>query len=146
MKKIISILLLTLSFCFCSQAQAQKERPDFNTILEKRCEYIAHDLNLDESKEKAFRPIYMEYCKKMAELFKPDPSKRKPKDQKTEAEVEQDIKANFARAKRIIEIKECYYTKLRKILTPKQIVRVYEIERQEQQKMNKRHHNSAGKQ
>ena len=134
-----------ISLLFCSEAQAQRERPDFNTILEKRCEYITHELNLDDSKEKAFKPIYMEYCKKMAELFKPDPNKRKPKDQKTEAEVEQDIKDNFARAKKIVCIREYYYAKFRKFLTPKQIVKIYEIERQEQQKMNKHHQHKGGK-
>ncbi len=144
MKKLFSILLLMLSLLFCSEAQAQREKPDFNTILEKRCEYITHELDLDDSKEKAFKPIYMEYSKKMAELFKPDPNKKKPKEQKTEVEVEQEIKADFARAKKIVCIRECYYAKLRKFLTPKQIVRIYEIERQEQQKI-RQNHNRGGK-
>lgn len=141
MKKLFSIILLVFSLCLCAQAQAQ----DYNTILEKRCEYIAHELNLDDSKEKAFKPIYMEYCKQMAELFKQEHGKRKPQDQKTEAEVEQDIKANFARAKKIVCIRECCYAKLRKFLTPKQIVKIYEIERKEQQKIRQNHHRGGNK-
>lgn len=146
MKKSVYMLLLMLAFCISSQAQ--KERPDFNRINEKRCEYIAHELNLDENKEKAFKPIYMEYCRKIGELFKPDPNRvRKPRDQRTDAEVEQDIKADFARAKRIVEIRECYYVKFRKILSPKQIEKIYAIEKQEQQRMHQRHHqNKANKQ
>lgn len=146
MKKYVYMLLLMLSFSICSQAQ--KERPDFKKIMEKRCEYIAHELNLDDNKEKAFKPIYMEYCRKIGELFKPDPNRvRKPKDQRTDAEVEQEIKADFARAKRIIEIRECYYAKFRKILCPKQIEKMYSIERKEQQTMHQRHNqNKANKQ
>ncbi len=146
MKKLYYILLLMLSFCVSSQAQ-QRERPDYNKILEKRCEYIAHELNLDENKEKCFKPIYMEYCRKIGELFKPDPNRvRKPKDQRTDAEVEQEIKADFARAKKIVEIRECYYAKFRKILCPKQIERIYEIERKEQKTMHQRHNNRTNKQ
>lgn len=136
------ILFILLAFTLSANAdcpQQPNKKPDFQSIVEKRFCVIAHELCLDESKANQVRPLYFEYCKKMGELLKPKGPK-KPMDQRTDAEIEQDVKANFAKAKSIVQLRETYYNKLRKLLTPKQIVKIYEIEQAEQRKF--RQHNA----
>lgn len=138
---IMKHFILFFFFAFSLSVAANEPNnggPDFKQIVEKRYEVIVHELNLDDAKAKAVRPIYMEYCQKMGELFKPHANK-KPRDQRTEAEVEAEIKADFCKAKQVISLRETYYCRLRKYLTPKQILKIYDIERKEQQMI--RQHN-----
>ena len=125
-----------LAFSLSSSAElpewpAPHGKPDFKKILDMRFGVIVHELCLDEGKANKLRPLYMEYCQKVGEIFRPQ-QKPKPKDQRTDAEVEQEIKADFTKAKKMVNLRETYYNKFRKILTPKQIEKIYDIERNEQ--------------
>lgn len=132
---LLFIILATLSITANAQNQQNnKPRPDFQSIVEKRFCVIAHELDLDEAKTKSLKPLYFEYCRKMGELFKP--GARKKSCDRTDAEIEQDIKNDFAKAKQIINLRETYYAKLRKFLTPRQIEKIYDIERSEQRKIH----------
>lgn len=132
---ILLILLAFVSLTASADCQQPRQKPDFKSIVEKRFCVIVHELELDEAKAAKLKPLYMEYCRQMGDLFKPQPNK-KPRDQRTDAEIEQDIKADFDRAKKMINLRETYYTKIRKLLTPKQIEKIYSIERDEQRKIN----------
>lgn len=139
--------ILFLFFAFSLSVSANEPLsggPDFKEIVEKRYEVIVHELCLDDAKAKAVRPIYMEYCQKMGELFKPQPNS-KPRDQRTEAEVEADIKREFCKAKQVVTLRETYYCKLRKYLTPKQILKIYDIERKEQRMIRQHNQNNRQK-
>lgn len=129
------LFFIFISFSLTADAQNQQQngrpRPDFQSIIEKRYSMIAHELELDEAKAKSLKPVYFEYCKKMGELFKPNGPRKKPYE-RTDAEIEQDIKNDFTKAKRMISLRESYYAKFRKILTPRQIEKIYNIERMEQ--------------
>ena len=50
-------------------------------------------------------------------------------------QVEQSIKAQFAHSRKAIDIREKYYGEFRKILNPRQIQRVYELEKHQSEKM-----------
>ena len=136
MKKYILFFLLTLSLSVCAES-LQKGRPDFKQIVEKRFDVIAHELDLDKNKFNALKPIYMEYCRKLGGLFKFSPEKFKNRDQRTDEEIEQDFKADFTRARKMVDIRETYYNKFRKYLTPRQIEKIYDIERREQRMFHK---------
>ena len=58
----------------------------------------------------------------------------------TDAEIEKNIKERFARSRKLIDIREKYYGVYRDFLSPKQIQRVYELEKQ----VMKRFENKAG--
>ena len=53
----------------------------------------------------------------------------KRKTERTDAETEEVIKHQFAMAKQKVEIREKYYAKFRKFLSPKQIEKIYDSER-----------------
>lgn len=140
---LIFILAFSLETYACNPGEQQQGKPDFKQIVEKRYEVIVHELNLDDHKAKVVKPIYMEYCRKCGELFKPK-GPRKPIDQCSDAEAEFIVKDNFKKSKEILVLRETYYNKLCKYLTPKQLVKIYDIERREQ-RMIREHHNKQRK-
>jgi hypothetical protein len=51
------------------------------------------------------------------------------KSEMTDAEAENVIKDRFAQSHKILDIQEKYYNQFRRILTPKQILRIYQNEK-----------------
>ena len=57
------------------------------------------------------------------------------RENKTDAEVDAIIKEQFAQSRKVLEINENYYAKFRNILSPKQVLKIYQSERDLQSKM-----------
>ena len=55
----------------------------------------------------------------------------------TEAQVEAGIKAQFAHTRKVVDIREKYYAEYRKFLNPRQIERVYELEKKQADKIKR---------
>ncbi len=47
----------------------------------------------------------------------------------TDAEIEKQIKDQFAQSRKILDVREKYYNEFRKILSPKQIMKIYQTEK-----------------
>lgn len=75
-----------------------------------------------------------EPCKQRAEGTGVKPE---PKPLLTDAEVEQQIKGRFAQSRRILDVREKYYNEFRKILSPKQIMKIYQTEQNNADKLKK---------
>ena len=81
-----------------------------------------------------FRNIYLDYNKKLHGvklLYK----KEKPNDTLTEEEIEAAIRTRFARQKEILNIRETYFHKLRTVLKPSQIQKIYDDERARKERL-----------
>ena len=63
--------------------------------------------------------------------------KPEPKPLLTDAEVEQQIKGRFVQSRRILDVREKYYNEFRKILSPKQIMKIYQTEQNNADKLKK---------
>ena len=66
-----------------------------------------------------------------------DMNPRAPRSTLTDAEVEQVIKARFAQSRKMLDIREKYYNEFRKILSPKQIAKIYQTEKSNANKFKK---------
>lgn len=55
----------------------------------------------------------------------------------TDAEIEKQIKDQFAQSRKILDIREKYYNEFRKILSPKQIAKIYQTEKSNANKFRK---------
>ena len=66
--------------------------------------------------------------------------------QLTDADIEKRILDGFTRSKKILEIRERYYKEFRSFLTPRQIEKIYSLERDGMQNLNPRNHRQVGKQ
>lgn len=146
-----------------------RECPDFE---EAQCNMIIRELALDDATTEKFRKVYNEYLKELRSTYNskldnlkcpycgrencdgtgcPGPNdeqkesyKRVGKNLPTDTEVEARIKARFAQSRKILDIREKYYKEYRKFLSPKQIQRIYTVEKRCKNKM-KRHSNNRNK-
>ena len=121
-------------------AQNGKERLHLTVdqIIQKRTEKMVQTLMLDDATSAKFIPVYSQYLKERLEC-----RNMKPKhmgtdiNTKTDAEVDKMIQDNFAQSRKILDIREKYYAKFHKILTPKQIMKIYQVEKNDVGKMKK---------
>jgi hypothetical protein len=119
-------------------AQNGKERVRLteDQIIQKRTEKMVQTLMLDDATSAKFTPIYSQYLKERLEC-----RNMKPKhmgtdiNTKTDAEVDKMIQDNFAQSHKILDIREKYYAKFHKFLTPKQIMKIYQVEKNDAGKM-----------
>ena len=139
MKNIVRIALCAIMMAVCTTAvQAQdntpsnKQRMTREQLAEAQAKHISHELALDDATCKKFIDTYIDYQK---EVWALSPRAKRPemkdgkKVEKTDAEVEKAIQERFEHSQKILSIRENYYKKYRKFLSPKQIQRVYDIEK-----------------
>jgi Spy/CpxP family protein refolding chaperone len=123
-------------------------------IVQKRTESMSRELMLDDETNAKFVPVYSQYLKdlmscrpKRPEMGKRD-GQQPQAEQKTDAEIEKMIQDRFEQSQKILDIRKSYYSKFRKILTPKQILKIYDSERDNMGKfkkeMNKRRDGQQG--
>jgi hypothetical protein len=90
---------------------------------------------LDDAETAKFKPVYTKYMEEMRAVRDMNP--RAPRSTLTDAEVEQVIKARFAQSRKMLDIREKYYNEFRKFLSPKQIQKMYNMEKRIGDKMRK---------
>ena len=79
------------------------------------------------------------YCRKQQEIWALAPQRRRQRQQGNgNDEAQADIEARFSRSEKVLAIRKKYYKEYRRFLTPKEIERVYELEKQLMQHMRQR--------
>lgn len=122
-------------------AQGKKEgkmdRKQFGQeqMQKMQCNQLINALALDDAETAKFKPVYTKYMEEMRAVRDMNP--RAPRSTLTDAEVEQVIKARFAQSRKMLDIREKYYNEFRKFLSPKQIQKMYNIEKRIGDKMRK---------
>ncbi|MGI6233518.1 MAG: hypothetical protein ACOYJF_11860 [Prevotella sp.] len=135
MKKILKTMMLVVALFTSMMAQAQQStakntqvnREDF---AQKQALNIAEQLAFDDKTTNKFVTTYSQYCKEIATMRPTRQPKRDRTETLTDKEVEQRIKARFDHSRKMLDIREKYYNEYSKFLSPKQIERVYQLERQ----------------
>jgi hypothetical protein len=132
--KINLLAVLVLVFCAMATAQDHQQRMSREQLAEKQAKHIAHELAFDETTTQKFIETY---CAYQQEVWALGP-KHKTQAENDE-EAEQAIKERFERSQQILDLREKYYEEYSKFLTQKQIQRVYELERQAMNRLEKHH-------
>ena len=133
MKNIYLILLFTSAMLsgFNTKSQNQDRFPMLRErIIQAKLREIKVNLKLDQSTFDQFRPIYLKYEKevsgidfrKMARLIRVDA------DSLSTEEADQLIINQLESAKRLISLREKYYTQFRAVISPQQIIKLYQTE------------------
>lgn len=141
MKKMISIAICAIMMAVCSTAvqaqteQSKKQRMSREQLAEAQAKHIANDLALDDATTQKFVKTFCDYQKDVWAL---GPRVQGKKTDMTDAEAEQAIKARMNRSQKILDLREKYYKEYNKFLTPKQIQRVYELEKQTMKRLGRR--------
>lgn len=146
MRKFIFSLMIafvTLStFTLYAQPQQQQQRQQKpqqhqpqqdGNFTEFQLQVLTKQLQLDASTQTKFTTLYTEYSEKI-EALQPKPQPRPDNGSEraskpTDEEVEAMILESFEMAEKSTDIKREYYYKFKKILSPQQIFKMYNIER-----------------
>ena len=147
MNKMISMMVIAIAMLFSSNntfAQSNnQQRLSREELAEKQARHIAHDLALDDA---ATQKYVATYCAYQKEVWALGPRvKRHQSENATEAEAEQANKARMEQSQKILDLREKYYKEYSKFLTPRQIQRVYELEKKSMKRLQKRAHISHHK-
>ena len=144
MKNVLKINLMTalmLTFCIMATAQDPQQRMSREQLAEKQAKHIAHELAFDEATTQQFIETYCAYQQEVWALG-PRPKAEPANDE----EAEQAIRERFERSQQILDLREKYYEEYSKFLSQQQIQRVYELERQAMNRLEKHHrHGQKGK-
>ena len=144
MKKIFRIMLTAIMMvAFSTAVSAQGDQAQDNKkkcrsqMAEAQAKQIAHELALDDATKQKFIETFCAYQKDVWALC-PNKGKHQKKTEMTDAETEQAIKDRFEHRQKILDLRQEYYKKYSKFLAPKQIQRVYELEKQAMNRLSKR--------
>ena len=111
-----------------------KQRPRTEQMVQMQSTRIANELMLDDANAAKFKDIYQSYQKDLQAVrqkFHPKKQEQSEKPQMkerkelTDQEVEERILNQMKEQKEMLNVKENYYAKFRKVLSPKQIQKVY---------------------
>ncbi len=133
MKNTVSVLIF-ISILFTG-LDGRSQNPSWAPYLMERMaraklNEIQLKLKLDQVTFDGFRPMYLKYeeeisgieFRKMAKMMKAN------SDSLSSSEAEMLVMNQLGNAKKIITLREKYYKEFRKVLSPQQIVKLYQIE------------------
>ncbi len=142
MKNLIKSLLLAVCLvASIGTLQAQKpenpqKKPRFNPeqFAQMQAKHIANEIALDDATSQRFINTFCEFQKELRALWaKP----KQNKEQLTEEETGKLLKAQFEHSQKILDVRTKYYKEYSKFLSQKQILRIYELEKQMKNRFNK---------
>lgn len=150
---VLMALFLGSQMTLSAQNKENKERKQHPTpeqMMQMQTNQMVRALMLDDATAAKFTPIYEKYLKELRECrmmnFKPgarkdaaqgteaNTAKETPKPVMTDAEIAKMLKDQFAQSRKMLDIREKYYNEFSKILSQKQIMKIYQ---QEKSNMNK---------
>ena len=130
----------------------KKQRPTQEQMIQMQTERMVKSLMLDDATAAKFTPVYEKYLKEVRDCrmmnHKPRMKKDAPqgtdansatpqKPTMTDADIAQQIKGQFAQSRKMLDIREKFYNDFSKILSQKQIMKIYQMERNYADKFKK---------
>lgn len=125
------------------QREARKE-----AMMENRCKQLAVALTLDDNDTARFIEVYKQYNTEMRELRgkyrmhhpkKGNAQMGVDKEPLTDEQIDENIRTRFAMSRAIIDVREKYYKEFRAFLNPKQIQKLYDLEKKQGEQMQRQH-------
>lgn len=136
MKNLLFSLAL---FCalFCSvPAYAQKKGGDKAQKTEVRSAHMATILGLNAANTERFKTLYAK-CSSEIHAAHQKYGRIRPKkgEHLTDQQVKTNLERQFSLSQSILDIRKKYYAEYSKFLTPRQIERLYELEKKDAEKL-----------
>ena len=143
MKNMIKILVLAvamITFNVSTYAQkSERQRMTREQLAEAQAHYIADEMAMDDTTAKQFVETFCQFQK---DIWALGPRPKRDASHLSDKEAEQAMNERFTHSQKILDLRKRYYLKYSKFLTPKQIERVYVLERK---MMNRLFHRSQNK-
>ena len=143
MKNMIKVLVLAvamITFNVSTYAQkSERQRMTREQLAEAQAHFIANEMTMDDTTAKQFVETFCQFQK---DIWALGPRTKRDSSHLSDKEAEQAMNERFTHSQKILDLRKRYYLKYSKFLTPKQIERVYELERK---MMNRLFHRSQNK-
>ena len=144
MKNVLRIPTLLITIILAtgmvySRPRKNSERLPREQFAQKQAVHIAEALLLDSVTNKKFIATYLEYQKEIWELG--GRNRTTNTITATDEQTDSAILARFDHSQKILDIRRKYYNKYNQFLTPKQIDRMYQQERNIMRRLHNRHSN-----
>ena len=124
---LAALVLVACSLTMTAQSD-NNQRMSREQLAEAQAKHIASELGLDEGTTKKYVETFCDYQKEIWALGPRETGRKKT--EMTDAETDQEIQARFERSEKILSIRQKYYKRYIKFLTPKQIDKAYKLERE----------------
>lgn len=116
---------------------------------ENKASIISNRLLLSDDTAAKFIPLYKEYALNIQAINKKYRPEKKKAIEKTDSEIDADIRKGFKKSQEILDNRIAFYEKFIKVLTPRQVREMYKIEKEQAQraefrKFNKTHARTEG--
>lgn len=143
MKKFITISLAVLAFLsnfaiaqdrtrgHRGRGEGNEGRPDPEVMAQKMAEQMAKDLELDEETAPRFVELYKTYRLENMKVNRAHHKKIDP-NTSSEAEIDAKIRDGFVMSRELLELREKYYERFLELLSPRQAMRMYFLEKKQQ--------------
>lgn len=137
MKHFLLILTLLIASLGTTPAIAQK----YHKGPEQRAAHMSQILGLDDATSVRFSALYEQYRQEMRAThqkyrrIKPAKKKDGGPVRLTDEQVKKNIETSFALSQSILDIRKKYYREFLKIITPRQIERLYELEKKDGERL-----------
>ena len=119
--------------------RTEQKRPDGKAHAMEQAKAYVTEFGLNEAQGKQFTDLYHAYNKKLHAIHQLYRSDRPAEGETlTDEQIEKRILDNFAQSRAILDVREQYYKEFRKILTPKQINKIFEDEKARRAEMRGR--------
>lgn len=131
----------------------RKERPTAEQMMQRQTDHMVKALMLDDATAAKFTPVYEKYLKELRQCrtmgHKPrvkkdatqdanaNAAKDAPKSAMTDAEIAKILKDQFAQSRKMLDVREKFYNEFSQVLSQKQIMRIYQMEKSYADKFKK---------
>ena len=121
--------------------QADKKKMTPEQRQEQRIQFVVKMLELDDATAAKFTPVYKEYLKEKAALYKNGMQRQAPKGNLSEEDADKYVKERLALSRKLLDVREKYYTKFGKIIPATKVKKIYDMEQQADTKMRGAYNN-----
>lgn len=141
MKNITTLLFslaALLAATFASPAYAQQKGAYSEQKTEERSGHLVKILGIDDAHARQFVELYAKCAAEMRAAHQKYPKIQARKDRGaglTDLQIKQNIENQFALSQTILDIRKKYYNEYLKVLTPRQINRLFELEKKDGDKL-----------
>ena len=151
---IMAVLLMGSQMTLSAQNtdnKQKKQRPTPEQMVQMQTKQIVNTLMLDDATAAKFTPVYEKYLKELRECRMmthkartektkaqgTDVNAKKERPSMTDDEIATMLRNQFTQSRKMLDIREKYYNEFSKILSQKQILKIYQQEKMNANKFRK---------
>ena len=151
---ILAVLLMGSQMTLSAQNtdnKEKKQRPTQQQMMQMQVDQMVKTLMLDDATATKFTPVYEKYLKDLREcrMMNHKPRTEKAKTQSTDANAKKErpsmtddeiatmLRNQFTQSRKMLDVREKYYNEFSKILSQKQILKIYQQEKMNANKFRK---------